>query len=70
MSEEYFSAHLLAGGSRLVVTTLSFMTPEAYVLEAIARGFPNQASEAELLVLPSPITPNTSVYQIRLERQF
>ncbi|ESS71287.1 hypothetical protein MGMO_111c00060 [Methyloglobulus morosus KoM1] len=48
MSEEYFSAHLLAAGSRPVVTTFSFMAPEAYVLEAIARGFANQASEAEL----------------------
>ena len=48
MSEEYFSAHLLAAGSKPVVTTYSFMAPEAYVLEAIARGFANQASEAEL----------------------
>jgi len=48
MSEEYFSAHLLAAGSRPVVTTYSFMAPEAYVLEAIARGFANQASETEL----------------------
>jgi hypothetical protein len=48
MSEEYFSAHLLAAGSKPVVTTFSFMAPEAYVLEAVARGFANQASEAEL----------------------
>jgi hypothetical protein len=48
MSEEYFSAHLLAAGSKPVVTTFSFMAPEAYVLEAIARGFANQANEAEL----------------------
>ena len=48
MSEAYFSAHLLAAGSRPVVTTFSFMAPEAYVLEAIARGFANQASETEL----------------------
>jgi hypothetical protein len=48
MSEEYFSEHLLAAGSKPVVTTHSFMAPEAYVLEAVARGFANQASEAEL----------------------
>jgi hypothetical protein len=48
MSEEYFSEHLHAAGSIPVVTTYSFMAPEAYVLEAIARGFANQASEAEL----------------------
>lgn len=48
MSEEFFSAHLRAAGSKPVVTTFSFMAPEAYVLEAVARGFANQASEAEL----------------------
>jgi hypothetical protein len=48
MSEEFFSKHLLEAGSKPVVTTFSFMAPEAYVLEAIARGFANQASEAEL----------------------
>ncbi len=48
MSEEFFSEHLLAAGSKPVVTTYSFMAPEAYVLEAVARGFANQASEAEL----------------------
>jgi hypothetical protein len=48
MSEEFFSEHLLAAGSKPVVTTFSFMAPEAYVLEAVARGFANQASEAEL----------------------
>jgi len=48
MSEEYFAVHLLAAGSKPVVTTFSFMAPEAYVLEAVARGFANQASEAEL----------------------
>lgn len=48
MSEEFFSGHLLAAGSKPVVTTYSFMAPEAYVLEAVARGFANQASEAEL----------------------
>ena len=48
MSEEYFSGHLLAAGAQPVVTTFSFMAPEAYVLEAIARGFANQASETEL----------------------
>ncbi|MFZ2170770.1 MAG: hypothetical protein WAW61_14180 [Methylococcaceae bacterium] len=48
MSDEYFSEHLLAAGSKPVVTTFSFMAPEAYVLEAVARGFANQASEAEL----------------------
>lgn len=48
MSEEFFSEHLQAAGSKPVVTTFSFMAPEAYVLEAIARGFANQASEAEL----------------------
>ncbi|MGZ8947136.1 MAG: hypothetical protein ACXW1W_17155, partial [Methylococcaceae bacterium] len=37
-----------AAGSKPVVTTFSFMAPEAYVLEAVARGFANQASEAEL----------------------
>jgi hypothetical protein len=48
MSEEFFSGHLQAAGSKPVVTTFSRMAPEAYVLEAIARGFANQASEAEL----------------------
>jgi len=48
MSDEYFSEYLLAAGSKPVVTTFSFMAPEAYVLEAVARGFANQASEAEL----------------------
>ncbi|HEY8157778.1 MAG TPA: hypothetical protein VIF10_03645 [Methylobacter sp.] len=48
MSDEFFSGHLLAAGSKPVVTTFSFMAPEAYVLEAIARGFANQATEAEL----------------------
>lgn len=48
LSEEYFSGHLHAAGSKPVVTTFSFMAPEAYVLEAIARGFANQASEGEL----------------------
>ncbi|MFI3156443.1 MAG: hypothetical protein QX199_09805 [Methylococcaceae bacterium] len=48
LSDEFFAEHLLAAGSKPVVTTFSFMAPEAYVLEAIARGFANQASEAEL----------------------
>jgi hypothetical protein len=48
MSDEYFSEHLHAAGSKPVVTTFSFMAPEAYVLEAVARGFANQASETEL----------------------
>lgn len=48
LSDEFFSGHLLAAGSKPVVTTFSFMAPEAYVLEAIARGFATQASEAEL----------------------
>ncbi|WP_020159913.1 MULTISPECIES: hypothetical protein [Methylobacter] len=48
MSNEFFKGHLLAAGSQPVVTTFSFMAPEAYVLEAIARGFANKASEAEL----------------------
>jgi hypothetical protein len=48
MSDEFFSGHLQAAGSKPVVTTFSFMAPEAYVLEAVARGFANQASEAEL----------------------
>jgi hypothetical protein len=48
MSDEYFSGYLQAAGSKPVVTTFSFMAPEAYVLEAVARGFANQASEAEL----------------------
>lgn len=48
MSDEFFTGHLLAAGSKPVVTTFSFMAPEAYVLEAIARGFADQASEAEL----------------------
>lgn len=48
LSEEFFSGHLQAAGSKPVVTTFSFMAPEAYVLEAIARGFANQASEGEL----------------------
>jgi hypothetical protein len=48
MSDEFFSAHLQAAGSQPVVTTFSFMAPEAYVLEALARGFANGASESEL----------------------
>jgi hypothetical protein len=48
LSDEYFSAHLQAAGSQPVVTTFSFMAPEAYVLEAVARAFANRASEAEL----------------------
>lgn len=48
LSEEFFAGHLLAAGSKPVVTTYSFMAPEAYVLEAVARGFADQASEAEL----------------------
>ncbi|MDD5462744.1 MAG: hypothetical protein PHG00_14115 [Methylococcales bacterium] len=48
LSEEFFAEHLLAAGSKPVVTTFSFMAPEAYVLEAVARGFANQESEAEL----------------------
>lgn len=48
LSDEYFSNHLLAAGANPVVTTYSFMAPEAYVLEAVARGFANQASEDEL----------------------
>ena len=48
MSDEFFSEHLQAAGSKPVVTTFSFMAPEAYVLEAVARGFANQVSEAEL----------------------
>jgi hypothetical protein len=48
LSDEYFAEHLQAAGSRPVVTTFSFMAPEAYVLEAVARGFAEQADEAEL----------------------
>lgn len=48
LSDEFFSEHVLAAGSKPVVTTFSFMAPEAYVLEAVARGFANQSSEAEL----------------------
>ena len=48
MSDEFFSEHLHAAGSKPVVTTFSFMAPEAYILEAVARGFADQASEAEL----------------------
>ncbi|MGZ8237043.1 MAG: hypothetical protein ACXWTY_04120 [Methylobacter sp.] len=48
MSDDFFAEHLLAAGSKPVVTTFSFMAPEAYVLEAVARGFANGASEAEL----------------------
>lgn len=48
LSDEFFAGHLLAAGAKPVVTTFSFMAPEAYVLEAVARGFANQASEAEL----------------------
>jgi len=48
MSDDFFAEHLQAAGSKPVVTTFSFMAPEAYVLEAVARGFANGASEAEL----------------------
>lgn len=48
LSDEFFSEHLRAAGSKPVVTTYSFMAPEAYVLEAVARGFANGASEEEL----------------------
>lgn len=48
LSDEFFAGHLAAAGARPVVTTFSFMAPEAYVLEAVARGFAEHASEAEL----------------------
>lgn len=48
MSNMFFANHLRAAGSKPVVTTYSFMAPEAYVLDAVARGFANGASEAEL----------------------
>ena len=48
MSDMFFARHLQAAGSKPVVTTFDFMAPEAYVLEAVARGFANGASEAEL----------------------
>jgi len=48
MSDMFFARHLQAAGSKPVVTTFDFMAPEAYVLEAIARGFANGASETEL----------------------
>lgn len=48
LSNAYFAGHLRAAGSKPVVTTFSFMAPEAYVLEAVARGFANGASETEL----------------------
>jgi len=48
MSDTFFARHLHAAGSKPVVTTHSFMAPEAYVLEAVARGFANGANEAEL----------------------
>lgn len=48
LSDEFFAEHLLAAGSMPVVTTFSFMAPEAYVLEAIARGFAEQSSEPQL----------------------
>jgi len=48
MSDTFFARHLQAAGSKPVVTTHGFMAPEAYVLEAVARGFADQASEAEL----------------------
>ncbi|WP_024299093.1 hypothetical protein [Methylomicrobium lacus] len=48
MSNMFFANHLRAAGSKPVVTTHSFMAPEAYVLEAVARGFANGASEEEL----------------------
>ncbi|MGR8953356.1 MAG: hypothetical protein ACU83V_13210 [Gammaproteobacteria bacterium] len=48
MSNMFFAKHLQAAGSTPVVTTYSFMAPEAYVLEAVARGFADGASEEEL----------------------
>ncbi|MEC4747515.1 hypothetical protein [Methylomicrobium sp. Wu6] len=48
MSDMFFAKHLHAAGSKPVVTTHSFMAPEAYVLEAVARGFANGANEEEL----------------------
>lgn len=48
MSDMFFRSYLKAAGSNPVVTTFDFMAPEAYVLEAVARGFANGASEAEL----------------------
>jgi hypothetical protein len=48
LSDEFFAEHLVAAGSKPVVTTFSFMAPEAYVLEAVARGFAEHASEADL----------------------
>jgi len=68
MSDEFFSEHLQAAGSKPVVTTFSFMAPEAYVLEAVARGFANQVSEAELRNSAGTLTPNTSVSQSKPEK--
>ena len=48
MSNMFFAKHLREAGSKPVVTTYGFMAPEAYVLDAIARGFANGASEEEL----------------------
>lgn len=48
MSNKFFARHLHDAGSKPVVTTFSFMAPEAYVLEAIARGFASGASEDDL----------------------
>jgi len=39
LSDRYFRPHLSAAGAQASVTTFSFMAPEAYVVEAIARVF-------------------------------
>ena len=45
LSDRYFRSHLSAAGAQASVTTFSFMAPEAYVVEAIARVFAEGGSD-------------------------
>jgi len=48
MSERYFGPALTAAGVQKAVTTFSFMAPEAYVVEAIARVFAANGDETAM----------------------
>jgi len=45
LSDRYFRSYLSAAGAQPAVTTFSFMAPEAYVVEAIARVFADGGSD-------------------------
>jgi hypothetical protein len=47
-SEPYFSPFLTSAGSTPLVMTATLMAPEAYLIDAIARGIGENAPPAEL----------------------